>query len=254
MTAPETPTPADGQDVHGWPLSGAPTEDTSANGPAMDISTPDYALEFLVVAAAAIDAAEATRCESILKAALSSSSLQIAELTREGDAEPVAWRWRYERRDGKVHWTVCQTPRAAYPASPGLCAVIVEPLYAAPPSAEVTATKVSTLTAERDEAREKQATAEMLYRSRVAKTDSLLRFVADFEAGAGPLLLMAVTVDAFSDTSCVHTKASDVPEAMVPALLDKAVAAIVAERDGFTKCPHHVAALVARSPLTEVKS
>ena len=46
--------------------------------------------------------------------------------------EPVAWRWRYVRENGKPDkWTVCQTPRYSQPATPGFVAIEAEPLYAA---------------------------------------------------------------------------------------------------------------------------
>lgn len=52
-----------------------------------------------------------------------------AALSTEGEAEPVAWRYR---SDGKAIWNYCE---GSYPR--GVGAEIVQPLYASPPSAGV---------------------------------------------------------------------------------------------------------------------
>lgn len=49
------------------------------------------------------------------------------------EMKPVAWRYRYERGDGKVHWTLTQREVRSQPAAPGLCEIVAEPLYASPP-------------------------------------------------------------------------------------------------------------------------
>lgn len=51
------------------------------------------------------------------------------------EMKPVAWRWRYERDDGKVHWTLTQREVLSQPAARGWCEIVAEPLYASPPPA-----------------------------------------------------------------------------------------------------------------------
>lgn len=49
-----------------------------------------------------------------------------------GDMGAVAWRWRYDGDGRKVSWVHTGQPRQSVPASPGNCAIIVEPLYLHP--------------------------------------------------------------------------------------------------------------------------
>lgn len=51
----------------------------------------------------------------------------LSELRR---VTPVAWRWRYVRADGKVHWVVSQAPRYSVPARRDCVEIVAEPLYA----------------------------------------------------------------------------------------------------------------------------
>lgn len=55
--------------------------------------------------------------------------------TPRGDVEAVAWRWRYDYGDGKVHWKVTQTRRYSQAAAMGCVPIIAEPLYLTPPAA-----------------------------------------------------------------------------------------------------------------------